>query len=618
MTVNISLFAGAGAQFLDGSGNVLTGGKVESYAAGTTTPQATYTTSAGNTAHSNPIILDAAGRVPSGGEIWLDQNLNYKFILRNSADVLIGTYDNIYGAANGLFISNLANTADPTKGDALVGFRQSNSGGNLPNTVGRTVHQKLQEFVSVLDFGADPTGATSSTSAIQAAHDAAVANGFCAVYFPAGTYVITSINWSPYIQAISLGEVNLVTNIASGIAIHISDAYGGAGQAGRNTKTFTGQFKLTNTAVGNTANALWLGGTVANTNTAPFVAIDGLQLGTVGAGFGGTVITIGERSIVPHFQNVWSYGNSGAQIGVLSTAVDTGENIRFDHCIFSGTPDAQAGRLININCSFGVDIVFTSCSFDYLVGLNTPGNTAKNLTVVIQGGHMEANMTAATWLYNDSQSHFYVSGVVVTAPAGAYATPMITYTGPYATTRFTEISYILEGAGYVWHLCDTNSTTVFDYTPDQPFGAGVPTTYVSAAAPVNVGYNGITERQSLFTITAPTSTEIGDGSVAGYYTRIGNRVDLTYKLIKGTSTNFSVSPLGFNLPFLPNTTFIAVGSFWVENVGTGFITGVAKINDSATRLTLFTSAGVEITDATADSWATGSKLAISITYFISL
>jgi hypothetical protein len=97
MAVNLSPYGGVGAQFLDNSGNVLTGGKIFTYAAGTTTNQATYTTSAGNIPHSNPIILDASGRVPSGGEIWLTDGLSYKFILRDSNDVLIATYDNVTG-----------------------------------------------------------------------------------------------------------------------------------------------------------------------------------------------------------------------------------------------------------------------------------------------------------------------------------------------------------------------------------------------------------------------------------------------------------------------------------------------------------------------------------------
>ena len=93
--VSLSAFGGVGAQFFDNSGNVLTGGKIYSYEAGTTTPATTYTTSAGNVARTNPIVLDAAGRVPGSGEIWLTQGIVYKFVLEDANSVLIATYDNI-------------------------------------------------------------------------------------------------------------------------------------------------------------------------------------------------------------------------------------------------------------------------------------------------------------------------------------------------------------------------------------------------------------------------------------------------------------------------------------------------------------------------------------------
>lgn len=96
MAVNLSPYGGVGAQFLDNNGNVLTGGKIYVYAAGTTTPQVAYTSSNGATALPNPIVLDAAGRVPTG-EIWLTDGLVYKFVLKDSNNVLIATYDNITG-----------------------------------------------------------------------------------------------------------------------------------------------------------------------------------------------------------------------------------------------------------------------------------------------------------------------------------------------------------------------------------------------------------------------------------------------------------------------------------------------------------------------------------------
>src|SRR5512147_2353041 len=94
MAVNLSPLGGVGAQFFDSNGNPLSGGLIYTYAAGTSTPQATYTTSAGNIQHSNPIQLDAAGRVP-GGEIWIVSLQSYKFAIYDANNVLVGTYDNI-------------------------------------------------------------------------------------------------------------------------------------------------------------------------------------------------------------------------------------------------------------------------------------------------------------------------------------------------------------------------------------------------------------------------------------------------------------------------------------------------------------------------------------------
>ena len=96
--VSLSIFGGVGAQFFDNNGNVLSGGKIYTYEAGTTTPLATYTSSTGVTAHTNPIVLDSAGRVP-GGEIWTQLQL-YKFVLKTSAEVTIATYDNVGSSFN--------------------------------------------------------------------------------------------------------------------------------------------------------------------------------------------------------------------------------------------------------------------------------------------------------------------------------------------------------------------------------------------------------------------------------------------------------------------------------------------------------------------------------------
>jgi len=114
MSVNLSAFGGVGWQFFDNNGVPLAGGLIYTYEAGTTTPQVTYTTSAGTIAHPNPIVLNSAGRVP-GGELWLVIGSNYKFVLQTSTATTIATYDNIYGSGSRVaFLNNFTGTGSQT------------------------------------------------------------------------------------------------------------------------------------------------------------------------------------------------------------------------------------------------------------------------------------------------------------------------------------------------------------------------------------------------------------------------------------------------------------------------------------------------------------------------
>lgn len=97
MSVSLSPIAGAGWQFFDNNGTPLSGGKLYTYEAGTTTPETTYTSSSGGTAHTNPIVLDSAGRVPGSSEVWLTDGQRYKFLLKTSADVQLWSADNVSG-----------------------------------------------------------------------------------------------------------------------------------------------------------------------------------------------------------------------------------------------------------------------------------------------------------------------------------------------------------------------------------------------------------------------------------------------------------------------------------------------------------------------------------------
>jgi hypothetical protein len=188
---------GAGAQLFDNSGNVLTGGKIETYEAGTTTPAVTYTDPIGNFFNSNPIVADASGRLAN--EIWLPINGAYKFVLKDANNVLIATYDNIPSIPQPPIVNDASSISyeqgyTVTAGAFTVGATYlitsigttnfvgigaaANATGILFTATGvgsgtgtaeysRTVQTKLRETVSVTDFGAVGDGVTDDSVAIQ-------------------------------------------------------------------------------------------------------------------------------------------------------------------------------------------------------------------------------------------------------------------------------------------------------------------------------------------------------------------------------------------------------------------------------------------------------------------
>ncbi len=159
-------------QFFTAGGIPLVGGKLYTYAAGTTTLLATYTDATGAQFNSNPITLNSRGEAA----VWLSNVAAYKFKLTDATDVEIWTADNIEGSIGA------ADLAAST-GSSLIGYITAGSG-----AVATTVQTKLRESVSVQDFGADPTGALDATAAINNA----LAASKCVSFGDAGdTYTIS-------------------------------------------------------------------------------------------------------------------------------------------------------------------------------------------------------------------------------------------------------------------------------------------------------------------------------------------------------------------------------------------------------------------------------------------
>lgn len=210
MAVTLSSLAGAGWQFFDNNGVILSGGLLYTYAAGTTTPQTTYTSSNGATANSNPIVLDSAGRV--SGEIWITQNQSCKFVLKTSTGITIWTYDNVPGINNQTDLIAFEASLAASSGSSLVGFKQAGTG-----AVASTVQSKLRQTVSVIDYGAVGNGATDDTTAIQAAIDSFTPTGGV-LEFPVGNYKISStltVNKPIILIGRGSGDISAINNTSA-------------------------------------------------------------------------------------------------------------------------------------------------------------------------------------------------------------------------------------------------------------------------------------------------------------------------------------------------------------------------------------------------------------------
>jgi len=97
--------------FDDKNGKPLSGGRVNTYLAGTNTPFNTYTDSTGSTVNGNPVILDMRGEA----DIWLADNISYKVVLEDRNGNEIYTVDNIVGGGGdggGNIVMDLENAGE--------------------------------------------------------------------------------------------------------------------------------------------------------------------------------------------------------------------------------------------------------------------------------------------------------------------------------------------------------------------------------------------------------------------------------------------------------------------------------------------------------------------------
>jgi hypothetical protein len=226
-------------------------------------------------------------------------------------------------------LSNLDANFNAVANSANTSYTQGSTG-----SVTRTVTNKLQESVSVKDFGADPTGVADSTTAIQNAINYALAltNGTPSIVtLPAGTFKITSsLNITNAIRIEGQSFSATIVSIVSATEKPAFNIYTGSG--------FTNQL---------------LGGGIANLTIKCNNTCQGIKLTS-------TDIYAVTRML---FENIWIldatsgvYINSGAGNSVYSNRFvnilvsgnitkygfysDGGAYNEFDHCEATGITNA--------------------------------------------------------------------------------------------------------------------------------------------------------------------------------------------------------------------------------------------------------------------------------------
>lgn len=166
---------------VDANGNPYSGAKLYSYLAGTTTPAPTYPTMTSiGAANANPIIFDSKGEPSNGSsivEVCIPSSAAYKFALYTSADVLVGTWDNVQGI-NAFTVANIAQwyTNSPVIVPTITsGTTFSIPAANAEFSVGRRI--KLTNGGATVFYGTITANDGATPSNITVTNDGAVLSG---------------------------------------------------------------------------------------------------------------------------------------------------------------------------------------------------------------------------------------------------------------------------------------------------------------------------------------------------------------------------------------------------------------------------------------------------------
>jgi hypothetical protein len=229
----------------DNLGFPLVGGKLFTYAAGTTTPQATYVDSTQTTPNTNPVILNFRGEA----FVWLNPLLSYKFVLQDAFGNLIWTEDNIQGAigvasnivpsttntftlgtptitfANGYFGPNGTPVFDPVSGN--IGYYARTAAEVAAGVTPASFVYAPTPFIDVRRYGWSASN-TATQNAAALTQAIAVSQAFFSsgnyggtIQLPSGTFALNPVTLPAYTIVRGTGRRSTILqwNSSSSVAL---------------------------------------------------------------------------------------------------------------------------------------------------------------------------------------------------------------------------------------------------------------------------------------------------------------------------------------------------------------------------------------------------------------
>jgi len=348
-------------QFLDATGAPLVGGLLYTYAAGTTTPQASYTDSTGAQANTNPVVLDARGEA----NIWL-ASATYKFKLAAADNTELWTVDNISAPTSSLSPVLSGNvTIDSNSAGPALKITQTGTGPVL----------RVQDSVDpdVTPFIIDSTGqvgiGTQSPSTAFDVNDGVIqlsSSGVSRTTISADASNSTINSPSTRGLILSTGGTPRIT-IASGGGVTFSGAVTASGGA-----TITGNVAVTGTLSSTSTLTVSSGGAAITGNstvtgtlnaTSTLTAQNGLTVSAGGAGITGNSTVTGTLTSTSTLtaQNGLTVSAGGAGITGLLTA-NSGVSVPSGNVSVTGTVTATTFTGAWTNLPAGTVMLFVQTS----------------------------------------------------------------------------------------------------------------------------------------------------------------------------------------------------------------------------------------------------------------